>query len=172
MRTLLLLLTGVSIALTTVGNAETQETEREVLLKDQFGHVDGPGRHRGQPVLLIYGKVDGMRRMKAWEDKVRAKVPETVLVLRGLDARNARGQKTEAEVNERLQRVVPSDIAILVDWKGELVQAYRLPDADVSATVLDPTGKPCDTVAGAVTPQGLDHVHQLLERVRTAGTCS
>ena len=172
MRTLLLLLTGVSIALATVGNAETQETEREVLLKDQFGHVDGPGRHRGQPVLLIYGKVDGMRRMKTWEDKVRAKVPETVLVLRGLDARSARGQKTEAEVNERLQQVVPSDIAILVDWKGELVQAYRLPDADVSATVLDPTGKPCDTVAGAVSPKGLDHVHQLLERVRTAGTCS
>ena len=52
-------------------------------------------------------------------------MPGAVVVVRGLDARSARGQKTEAEVNERLQQVVPSDIAILVDWKGDLVQAYE-----------------------------------------------
>jgi hypothetical protein len=98
-------------------------------------------------------------------------VPGAVVVVRGLDARSARGQKTEAEVNERLQQVVPSDIAILVDWKGDLVHAYDLPDADVSTTILDPKGVACQTVAGPVTPETLDEVRHVLLQVRTAGTC-
>ena len=168
---LLLALAGVAIALVVAGGAQAQETRREILLRDQFGKTDGPGRHHGQAVLLIYGTADGMRRMKAWEDGIRKQVPGAVVVLRGLDARSARGQKTEAEVNERLQQVVPSDIAILVDWKGDLVRAYDLPDADVSTTILDSKGRACQTVAGPVTPETLDQVRQLLLRVRTAGRC-
>ena len=168
---LLLALAGVAIALVVAGGAQAQETRREILLRDQFGKTDGPGRHHGQAVLLIYGTADGMRRMKAWEDGIRKQVPGAVVVLRGLDARSARGQKTEAEVNERLQQVVPSDIAILVDWKGDLVLAYDLPDAEVSTTILDEKGRACHTVAGPVTPETLDQVRQLLLQVRTAGTC-
>ena len=92
------------------GAAQGQESRREILLKDQFGKTDGPGQHHGQAVVLIYGKADGMRRMKAWEDGIRKQVPGAVVVVRGLDARSARGQKTEAELNERLQQVVPSDM--------------------------------------------------------------
>jgi uncharacterized protein len=151
--------------------ALAQESPRDILLKDQFGNVDGPGRHRGQAVLLIYGNVAGMRRMKAWEERIRPDVPGALVVLRGLDARSARGEKTEAEVNERLQRNVPADIAILVDWNGDLVRAYRLPDADVSATVLDATGKACHTVAGSVTPEAGDRVRRVLAQVRETGAC-
>lgn len=168
---LLLALAGVAIGLVVAGGAQAQETRREIVLKDQFGKTDGPGRHHGQVVLLIYGKADGMRRMKAWEDGIRKRVPGAVVVLRGLDARSARGQKTEAEVNERLQQVVPSDIAILLDWKGDLVRAYDLPDAEVSTTILDEKGRACHTAAGPVTPETLDQVRQLLLQVRTAGTC-
>jgi hypothetical protein len=168
---LLLALAGVAIGLVVAGGAQAQETRREIVLKDQFGKTDGPGRHHGQVVLLIYGKADGMRRMKAWEDGIRKQVPGAVVVLRGLDARSARGQKTEAEVNERLQQVVPSDIAILVDWKGDLVRAYDLPDAEVSTTILDEKGRACHIAAGPVTPETLDRVRQLLLQVRTAGTC-
>ena len=151
--------------------ASAQETPREILLKDQFGRVDGPGRHRGQISLLIYGKVEGMRRMKAWEERIRERLPGPVPVLRGLDARPARGQKSEAEVNERLQQNVPSDIAILVDWTGALVRAYRLPDAEVSITVLDGTAKACHTVAGPVTPEGVETIRRVLGRVREIGAC-
>jgi predicted RND superfamily exporter protein len=168
---LLLALAAVAIALVVAGGAHAQETGPEILLKDQFGKTDGPGRHHGQALVLIYGKVDGMRRMKTWEDEIRKEVPGAIVVLRGLDARRAQGQKTEAEVNARLQQVVPSDIAILVDWKGDLVRAYHLPDADVSTTILDAKGGACHTVAGPVTPETLDQVRQLLRRVRTAGTC-
>jgi len=168
---LLLAVAMVAIALVMAGPAQGQESRREILLKDQFGKTDGPGQHHGQTVVLIYGKADGMRRMKAWEDGIRKQVPGAVVVVRGLDARSARGQKTEAEVNERLQQVVPSDIAILVDWKGDLVQAYDLPDADVSTTILDAKGVACQTVAGAVTPEKLEEVRHVLLRVRTAGTC-
>jgi len=161
----------VAIALVTAGAAQGQESRREILLKDQFGKTDGPGQHHGQAVVLIYGKADGMRRMKAWEDGIRKQVPGAVVVVRGLDARSAQGQKTEAEVNQRLQQVVPSDIAILVDWKGDLVHAYDLPDADVSTTILDAKGLACQTVAGPVTPETLDEVRHVLLRVRTAGTC-
>ena len=168
---LLLAVAVVAVALAIAGPAQGQESRREVLLKDQFGKTDGPGQHHGQAVVLIYGKADGMRRMKAWEDGLRKQVPGAVVVVRGLDARSARGQKTEAEVNERLQQVVPSDIAILVDWKGDLVQAYDLPDADVSTTILDAKGVACQTVAGAVTPAKLDEVRHVLLRVRTAGSC-
>jgi hypothetical protein len=151
--------------------AVAQESAREILLKDQFGHVDGPGRHRGQAVLLIYGKVEGMRRMKAWEERIREQVPGALVVLRGVDARPARGQKTEAEVNERLRQRVPSDIAILVDWTGELVRVYRLPDAEVSTTVLDGKARACHTVAGAVTPEALETVRHVIQQVRETGTC-
>jgi uncharacterized protein len=151
--------------------AQAQEPAREILLKDQFGHVDGPGRHRGQAILLIYGKVEGMRRMKAWEERAREQVPGALVVLRGLDARPARGQKTEVEVNERLRQNVPADIAILVDWTGEFVRVYRLPDAEVSTTVLDTKGNACLTVAGAVTREALEAVRHVLGQVRETGTC-
>ena len=108
------------------GSAQAQETQSGLVLKDQFGNVDGPPRHRGQAVLLIYGKVEGMRRMKTWEESLRDKVPGTLVVLRGLDAREAQGKKTETEVNERLQLNVPRDIAILVDWKGDSRPRVRL----------------------------------------------
>jgi len=165
------LTTTIVAGLLATSVALAQEPPREILLKDQFGHVDGPGRHRGQALLLIYGKVEGMRRMKAWEESIRERMPGPLLVLRGLDARPARGQKTEAEVNDRLQQNVPSDIAILVDWTGALVRAYRLPDAVVSATVLDGTAKACHTVAGPVTPEGAETIRRVLERAREAGTC-
>jgi uncharacterized protein len=165
------LLALAGVALVVAGGVQAQESRREILLKDQFGKTDGPGRHHGQTVVLIYGKADGMRRMKAWEDGIRKQVPGAGLVLRGLDVRSSRGQKTEAEVNERLQQVVPPDISILVDWKGDLARAYDLPDAEVSATVLDGKGTACRTVAGPVTPETLDQMRQLLLQVRTAGTC-
>ena len=148
-----------------------EEAPRQVLLKDQYGKADGPARHRGQTILLLYGKVEGLRRMKAWEEQIREKVPGALRVLRGLDARGARGQKTEAEVDERLQQSVPSSIAILIDWNGDFVRAYDLPDANVSATVLDPNGNACRTMAGSVTPGALEQIGQVLKHVREAGTC-
>ncbi|HKF69117.1 MAG TPA: hypothetical protein VKB36_21380, partial [Vicinamibacterales bacterium] len=79
--------------------------------------------------------------------------------------------KTEAEVNERLRLNVPADISILVDWNGDFVRAYRLPDADVSTTILDATGKACQTVAGSVTSEALDQVRRVLVQVRETGAC-
>lgn len=166
-----LLLVVLLVTGTTAGPARAQETQGSLLLKDQFGNVDGPPRHRGQAVLLVYGKVEGMRRMKAWEERLRDKVPGTLVVLRGLDAREALGKKTETEVNERLQLNVPRDIAILVDWKGDFVRAYGLPDANVSATVLDAQGKSCHTASGPVTPEALEQVRRVLVRARETGTC-
>ena len=156
----------------TVSPGAAQEAQSALLLKDQYGKMDGPPRHRGQAVLLIYGKVEGMRRMKAWEDRLRDKVSGALVVLRGLDAREALGKKTETEVNDRLQLNVPADIAILVDWKGDLIRAYNLPDANVSTTVLDAQGKACLTAAGPVTPEALEQVRQVLVRARETGTCS
>jgi len=153
------------------GAGGAEEAPGAILLKDQFERVDGPARHRGEAVVLIYGKVEGMRRMKAWEERLRQKVPGALVVLRGLDARSARGQKSEAEVNERLQQNVPDDIAILVDWSGDLVRAYGLPDAEVSATILDAKGRACGTVAGPVTSATLEQVSHVLLRVRETGTC-
>ena len=151
--------------------AVAQEATGEVLLKDQFGRVDGPGRHRGQAIVLLYGKVDGLRRMKAWEERIGEQVPGGLIFLRGLDARAARGQKTEAEVDERLQQNVPKNIAILVDWTGALVRAYHLPDAEVSITILDGNGATCHTVAGAVTPEALEVVRRVLVQARETGSC-
>jgi hypothetical protein len=122
-------------------------------------------------MLLIYGKVDGMRRMKAWEERIRKEIPGTLVVLRGLDARSARGQKTEAEVNERLQQNVPSDIALLIDWNGDLIRAYRLPDADVSVTIVDAKGRGCRSVGGPVNREVFDQVRLLFVQVRRSGAC-
>jgi len=167
----LLVLIPIAMSVSISGTSLAQESQRDILLKDQFGKLDGPARHRGEAVLLIYGKPDGMRRMKAWEDRIRREVPGTLVVLRGLDGRGAKGKKTEAEVNERLQQNVPDDIAILVDWSGDLVRAYRLPDAEVSTTILDAKGRVCSTVAGSVTSEGLEQVRNLLIRVRETGAC-
>ena len=151
--------------------ARAQVSGSDVLLKDQFGKTDGPGRHRGQGVLLLYGKVDGLRRMKAWEERLRGPGFGPLVVLRGLDARSARGKRTEVEVNERLRLNIPPEIAILVDWNGDLATAFRLPDVDVSVTILDRTGTVCRTVAGPVTPEAADPVRRTLAHVREHGTC-
>jgi uncharacterized protein len=160
---------GASLLVGTAALAE--EAPRQVLLRDQYGKTDGPARHRGQTIVLLYGKVEGLRRMKAWEEQIRDKVPGALRVLRGLDARGARGQKTEAEVDERLQQSVPSSIAILIDWNGDFARTYDLPDASVSVTVLDPNGHACRTVAGSVTTEALEQIRQVLVHVREAGTC-
>jgi predicted RND superfamily exporter protein len=160
-----LLVVVVLVTGTTAGSGLAQETQSGLLLKDQFGNVDGPPRHRGQAVLLIYGKVEGMRRMKAWEERLRDKVPASRRPPRS-DVWEAQGKKTETEVNERLQLNVPRDIAILVDWKGEFIRAYGLPDASVSTTVLDAQGKSCHTASGPVTPEALEQVRRVLVRAR------
>jgi hypothetical protein len=122
-------------------------------------------------MLLLYGKVEGLRRMKGWEDRIRNEIPGTLVILRGLDARSARGRKTEAEVNERLQLNVPPEIALLIDWKGDLVRAYRLPDADVSVTIVDAKGRGCRSVAGPVNRDAFDQLRLLFVQVRKAGAC-
>ena len=103
--------------------------------------------------------------------KPRNDPPGTLVVLRGLDGRSAQGKRTEAEVNERLQRNVPDDIAILVDWKGDFVRAYGLPDASVSTTILDAQGRACHTASGPVTPEAFEQVRRVLMRVRETATC-
>jgi hypothetical protein len=144
---------------------------KEILLKDQYSKVDGPGRHRGEAVLLIYGKVDGMRRMKGWEDRIRREIPGTLVILRGLDARSARGQKTETEVNDRLQLNVPPEISLLLDWNGDLVRAFRLPDADVSVTVVDSKGHGCRSIPGPVNTETFEQMRALFVQVRKSGAC-
>jgi predicted RND superfamily exporter protein len=139
--------TSVVALLLTSSVALAQEPAREILLKDQFGHVDGPGRRRGQVVLLIYGKVEGMRRMKAWEERIREQVPGALVVLRGLDARPARGQKTEAEVNERLRQNVPADIAIC--HAAKLVEGERLILRDSHGKTLAVLGVEADRSLGS-----------------------
>jgi predicted RND superfamily exporter protein len=168
---LLLALVGVATVVGCPPGVQAQDGKAPVLLKDQFGKTDGPARHLGQPVLLIYGKVDGMRRMKAWEDRIRTEIPGTYVVLRGLDARHVRGQKTEAEVNERLQHNVPPEIALLVDWNGDLPRVYRLPDTEVSVTLLDPKGSRCHTAGGPVSAEALDQMRRLIAQVLRTRAC-
>ncbi|HEX7213313.1 MAG TPA: MMPL family transporter [Methylomirabilota bacterium] len=165
----LVALIGVTTVLAPLG-AGAQDG-KEILLKDQYGKADGPGRHRGAAMLLIFGKVDGMRRMKGWEDRVRKEIPGTLVILRGLDARSARGQKTETEVNERLQLNVPPEISLLIDWNGDLVRAYRLPDADVSVTIVDAKGHGCRSIAGPVNKETFEEMRALFVQVRKAGAC-
>ena len=95
----------------------------------------------------------------------------TLVILRGLDARSARGQKTETEVNERLQLNVPPEISLLVDWNGDLVRTYRLPDADVSVTVVDAKGHGCRSIAGPVNTETFEQMRALFVLVRKAGAC-
>ena len=168
---LLVALVGVTAVLGPAVPARAQGSGNEILLKDQYGKVDGPGRHRGQAMLLIYGKVDGMRRMKGWEDRIRKEVPGTLVILRGLDARSARGQKTETEVNERLQLNVPAEISLLIDWNGDLVRAYRLPDTDVSVTIVDAKGRGCRSIGAPVDKETFEEVRRLFVQVRKAGAC-
>jgi predicted RND superfamily exporter protein len=168
---LLVALIGLVALLGPASGVEAQGAGPDLLLKDQYGKVDGPERHRGQAMLLLYGKVEGLRRMKGWEDRIRNEIPGTLVILRGLDARSARGRKTEAEVNERLQLNVPPEIALLIDWKGDLVRAYRLPDADVSVTIVDAKGRGCRSVAGPVNRDAFDQLRLLFVQVRKAGAC-
>jgi hypothetical protein len=165
------LLFALVAATAVLGSATGVAAQAAVLLKDQYSRVDGPGRHLGQAMLLIYGKVDGMRRMKGWEDRIRQEIPGTLVILRGLDARSARGQKTETEVNERLQLNVPPEISLLIDWNGDLVRAYRLPDADVSVTIVDAKGHGCRSIAGPVNKETFEEMRLLFVQVRKAGTC-
>jgi hypothetical protein len=165
---LLLALVGATAVL---GSATGAAAQAAVLLKDQYDKVDGPGRHLGQAMLLIYGKVDGLRRMKGWEDRIRKEIPGTLVILRGLDARSARGQKTETEVNERLRLNVPPEISLLIDWNGDLVRAYRLPDADVSVTIVDAKGHGCRSIAGPVHEETFEEMRLLFVQVRKAGAC-
>ncbi len=143
-----------------------------IVLRDQFGRTDGPGLHRGEVLLLLYGKAASLRKMKTWEQRVLlAAGTERPRVLRGVDARAVRGKKTEAEVNERLRQNVPPEISLLVDWRGELARAFGLPDAEVSVTVLDPAGRACGTTAGPARDEPVAGVADLIARVRRQGKC-
>ncbi len=144
---------------------------REITLKDQFGNQDGPSRHRGATVLLLYGKATGLRRMRSWELKILEQAASGLQVVRALDARAARGRKTEAQVNERLRRDVPPEVSILVDWNGQLSARYALPDEEITVTILDPKGDACGTEAGPVSDEALGRVLAGIVKIRERGTC-
>jgi hydrophobe/amphiphile efflux-3 (HAE3) family protein len=143
----------------------------DLKLKDQYGREDGPALHRGAPLLLIYGRPPDLRRMKTWEVKVKEKAGKEIQVLRAVDARTVQGKKTEAQVNERLQSMVPKEIAILVDWNGELAKSLSLSGEEVSASLLDPKGKVCCTVVGPAQDAPLNQVLETLASVRAKGSC-
>jgi preprotein translocase subunit SecF len=142
-----------------------------LLLRDQNGRRDGPGLHRGETMLLLFGKPTGLRRMKTWEKRILAKAGDPVRVLRAVDVREVRGTKTEAEIDARLRKDVPPEIAILVDREGELARAFALPDAEVSATVIDPLGEACGTVSGPADEEGVARMTRMLAGVREKGSC-
>jgi hypothetical protein len=142
------------------------------VLKDQFGHSGGPSLHSGEPVLVIYGQPSDLRRMKSWELEAQEKAGAgACAVVRAVDARAVKGKKTESEVNARLQKGVPPDIAILVDWDGALRAAYNLPASGVSTTLLDRTGRACATLSGPVNASSLQRLAGLIAGVREKGTC-
>ena len=142
------------------------------VLKDQFGHSGGPSLHAGNPVLVIYGQPSDLRRMKSWELEAQEKAGAgACAVVRAVDASTVRGKKTESEINERLQRGVPPDIAILVDWDGALRAAYHLPASGVSTTLLDPAGRVCATLSGPVNASSLKRLAGLIAGVREKGSC-
>ncbi len=140
-------------------------------LQDQYGRPDDPARHRGAPLLLIYGQPPDLRKMKSWEVKTRDKAGEPLAVLRAVDARSVKGKKTPAEVSARLQQNVPKEIALLIDWEGDLARAYSLPAGKVSATLLDPAGRVCVTSSGPVNDATLQELLETLARVREKGAC-
>ena len=144
------------------------------LLKDQYGKSDSPGLHRGRMVVLINGKPSALRRMKAWELKLKHGAESGGLgydVLRAVDAREVKGKKTESEVNQRLQQYVPSDIPILIDWSGDLVRQYKLPATEVTVTIIDPTGRSCGSTPGSVNDDSLARTLELLTRATRKGSC-
>ncbi len=166
---------GVVVALAVVllasaGSTWTSE-QGEILLEDQFGKKDGPSRHRGGTVLLLYAEPPALRRMKAWELAILDGSHAPPRILRAVDARSVRGKKTEEEVCERLKKNVPQDVSILIDWAGDLTRAYALPEAEVSVTVLDPGGRACGTLAGPVSPELLGRALELISRVNDGGKC-
>jgi predicted RND superfamily exporter protein len=140
-------------------------------LLDQYGRPDDPARQRGAPLLLLYGQPPDLRKMKSWEVKMREKAGADLAVLRAVDARSVKGKKTPEQVNERLRQSVPEEIAVLVDWEGDLARAYSLPADRVSATLLDPEGKVCLTAAGPVNETTLQELLDTLARVREKGAC-
>jgi len=143
----------------------------EVLLRDQYGRADGPARHAGIPLLLLYGQPPDLRGMRSWEVRILEKAGSGFQVMRAVDARGVKGKRTEAEVNHRLQRNVPQEIAVLVDWDGELARAYALPDRGLTVTVLDSKGKACATVSGPVRDMTLTRLLDALAQVRAKGAC-
>lgn len=147
------------------------EASPPLLFRDQYGRKDGPGRHRGQVVLLIYGGPNSLARMRAWEREVVNHASRKPIVLRVIDARSLQGIETETDVDERLLRRAPPGASILVDWNGDLARAYALPISDVLATVLGRDGRPCGTAAGQVDPEGRLRILAALARAQDAGSC-
>jgi hypothetical protein len=143
-------------------------------LKDQYGKSDSPALHRGRMVVLIQGKPSALRRMKAWELKLKHGTDAGGLgydVLRAVDAREVKGKKTESEVDQRLQQNVPPDIPILIDWSGDLIRQYKLPAAEVTVTIIDPTGRSCGSTPGPVNDDSLARTVELLTRATRKGSC-
>jgi len=161
----------MAAALMLGGAGSSHASPAGVVLKDQFGRSDGPGLHRGEPVLLLYGRAPEMRRMKSWETRILKEKVGPLRILRAVDARSVRGRKTETEVNERLRKSVPKEISLLVDWEGRLARDYSLSGPDAAVVLLDARGKACGTERGPVTDDGVHRVLGLLSRIRKKGTC-
>jgi hypothetical protein len=161
----------VALLLLLPGFATPALPDEGIVLKDQYGKEHSVSRYRGKTVLLLYGQAAGLRRMKVWEEKVSEKATEELVILRGLDARPVRGKKTEEEVNERLRKAVPPEILLLIDWNGDLAQAYSIPAVKVAVVVISPDGAPCGIVIGSTNPESLGEVLGLIAHAVEKGTC-
>jgi len=164
-------LAPLALLLLLPGLATPALPDEGIVLKDQYGEENSVGQHRGSTVLLLYAQATGLRRMKVWEEKVREQTTEGLVVLRGLDGRPVKGKKTEEEVNKRLRKAVPPDVSLLIDWDGDLAQAYQIPAVKLAVVVISPEGTPCGLVVGSVGPESLDHVLSLIAHAMDKGTC-
>ena len=142
----------------------------DVKLLDQFGKADAPGLHRGRIVVLFYGQPAGLRKMKAWELKLKGRTKVSYDVMRAVDARSVKGKKTPEEVNERLRSGVPDDVDILIDWDGALAAAYALTPAEVAVVVIDPLGRKCAGVSGPVRDDSLELMANTITHLAKKGS--
>lgn len=121
---LLLPLAAVSAETSSPADAEVAVDPDQLILTDQFGERGGLAAGLDGLQVAIVVSAKRLRRLKPWEQAIRA-IDTEVPIVRVADV--PRTAPTEYEsVAEKLRKRLPPDVNVLVDLDGVWASAYAL----------------------------------------------
>lgn len=156
-------MTSLCVGLVALALAATPSSVDELQLKDQLGRADSLAAHRGEVVVAFVVTARRLRRIKAWEQALRAQYDD-VHYLRVADVPDT-GSATYEDIAEKLRRRVPEEVSTLIDLDRAWATTFELDTTQPNLLIFDSKGALQERFRGYYDDNSLQTVREALDHL-------